>query len=254
MGIIRKKPSKKTGLLFLIVFLLPIYAPLSCLRADEIKHVLVLHSYHQGLGWTDRITQGIESALHNTDQEVDLHFEYMDMKQIFDEQHLQNLSELFRHKYRDRRFDVIISSDDYAFQFLLAHHQNLFPHTPIVFCGVNNFKDSMLVGHSMITGVVESLDIRGSIDVALQLHSDAKEVFVIVDKTLSGRIVKELMMKDIPYFKDVLKTIPLHISPFIFVRDDGKPYTSRNLNSIWREACNKAGIHIKLYNGVRHSL
>ena len=33
-----------------------------------------------------------------------------------------------------------------------------------------------------------------------------------------------------------------------------KPYRSKNLNKIWHEACDISGIHIKLYNGVRHSL
>jgi len=45
-----------------------------------------------------------------------------------------------------------------------------------------------------------------------------------------------------------------NLSPFVFVRDDGKPYTSKNLNKIWHETCTKVGIKIKLYNGVRHSL
>ena len=51
-----------------------------------------------------------------------------------------------------------------------------------------------------------------------------------------------------------MDNIHLHVSPFVFVRDDHKPYTSKNLNKIWHEACDKAEIHIKLYNGVRHSL
>jgi len=195
---------RKIGLLFLIACLFAVCAPFSYLRANQRKNVLVLHSYHKGLGWTDRITQGIETVLHNTDQEIELYFEYMDTKRIYDAQHFQNLYELYRHKFRNRRFDLIVSSDDHAFSFLLAHHQELFPDTPVVFCGVNNFKDSMLVGHNLITGVVESFDIRGSIDVALQLNPNAKEVFVIVDKTLSGTIVKELMMQDIPHFKDVI--------------------------------------------------
>ena len=46
----------------------------------------------------------------------------------------------------------------------------------------------------------------------------------------------------------------MQLSPFIFVRDDGKPYTSKDLNKIWHAACNKVGIKIKMYNGVRHSL
>ena len=204
----RRKVSRgiyrKIGLLFLIACFFAVCAPLSYIEANQKKNVLVLHSYHKGLGWTDRITQGIESVLHNTDQDIELHVEYMDTKRIFEAQYLQHLYELYRHKFRNRRFDLIVSSDDHAFNFLLAHHQELFPDTPVVFCGVNDFKDSMLVGHNLITGVVESFDIKGTIDVALQLHPNTKEVFVIVDKTLSGAIVKELMMQDIPHFKDVI--------------------------------------------------
>jgi len=205
MEIIGKKPYKKTGLLFLIVFLLTICAHLSCLSADKKKHVLVLHSYHKGQGWNDTITQGIESVFDNTDQEIELHFEYMDTKRIYDEQHLQNLRELYKHKFKNRRFDVIVSSDDHAFNFLLAHHQELFPNTPVVFCGVNDFEDSMLVGHNLITGVVELFDIKSTIDVALQLHPNITQAFIIVDKTLSGTAVKKLVMKTIPYIKDTIK-------------------------------------------------
>jgi ABC-type uncharacterized transport system substrate-binding protein len=162
-----KRTYREIGLILLILSLFAMWAPFPSLKADQTKNALVLHSYHKGLGWTDRITQGIESALHNTDQEIELHFEYMDTKRIHDAQHFQNLYELYRHKFMNRRFDVIISSDDHAFNFLLSHHQDLFPGTPVVFCGVNDFKESMLVGHSLITGVVESFDIKANIDVAL---------------------------------------------------------------------------------------
>jgi len=57
-----------------------------------------------------------------------------------------------------------------------------------------------------------------------------------------------------PFLETVLEDIPFTLSPFVFVRDDGKPYTSKNLNKIWHAACKKVGIKIKMYNGVRHSL
>ena len=57
-----------------------------------------------------------------------------------------------------------------------------------------------------------------------------------------------------PFFQQVLDGIPPHLSAFVFVRDDGKPYTSKNLNKIWHEACSKVGIKIKMYNAFRHSL
>ena len=45
-----------------------------------------------------------------------------------------------------------------------------------------------------------------------------------------------------------------HLHQFLFVRRDGRPYTNKNLNAIWRAACGRAGVGIKLYNAIRHSL
>jgi len=56
------------------------------------------------------------------------------------------------------------------------------------------------------------------------------------------------------YAKDMLGSMPKHLSPFVFVRDDGRPYTNKNLNLIWKDACKKAKINIKLQNAFRHSL
>jgi integrase len=44
------------------------------------------------------------------------------------------------------------------------------------------------------------------------------------------------------------------LSPFIFVRKDGNPYSNKNMNTIWRKACKAAGINIKLQAAFRHSL
>ena len=57
-----------------------------------------------------------------------------------------------------------------------------------------------------------------------------------------------------PYIAEVLKGLPPHLSPYVFVRDDGNPYTSTDLNRIWHDACDKADIHIKMYNACKHSL
>ena len=54
--------------------------------------------------------------------------------------------------------------------------------------------------------------------------------------------------------RKVLDSIPGNLTEFVFIREDGKAYTSKNLNAIWHEACGKVGIDIKLYNAVRHSL
>lgn len=72
------------------------------------------------------------------------------------------------------------------------------------------------------------------------------------ETTKTGTVRKYVITS---YFQGVLNNIPSQGSGFVFVRDDGKPYTSKNLNKIWHQACQDAGIRrIKMYNGMRHSL
>ena len=59
---------------------------------------------------------------------------------------------------------------------------------------------------------------------------------VIFRRAFSNNTLRETTKTDrvrrydiTPYFKEVLADLPLHTSPFVFVRDDGKPYTSKIL-------------------------
>ena len=170
--------------------------------AEHRPAVLVLHSYHIGLGWTDSITRGIESVLKNSHLNPDIHYEHMDAKRVSDPAHFRNLYALYKHKYRNKTFDAIISSDDHAFRFLLKYRRELFPATPVVFCGVNYFQDAMLAGvRSYFTGVVESFSIRGAIDVALRIQPDARYVFVVADDSITGQTNKKLLMEIIPDYE-----------------------------------------------------
>jgi len=168
----------------------------------ESKRVLVLNSYHKGYAWTDKLIKGIETVMNTSEIPVSLHIEYMDTKRISDEKHYKNLFELYRHKLVPRKFDLIISSDDNAFRFLLKYRSELFPGIPIVFCGLNRFKDSMLVGQDDITGVVEGIDFKGTIDLALELQPNIKNVVVVTDGTKTGVNLARGMRKIIPQMKD----------------------------------------------------
>lgn len=72
----------------------------------------------------------------------------------------------------------------------------------------------------------------------------------LTERTKTGDIRNPALT---PYAKEIIDGLT-HLGPFLFVRSDGKPYTNKNLNRIWHEASEKAGIKIKLYNAIRHSL
>ena len=114
--------------------ILPLYNPSAYSQEDPAKHVLVLNSYHKGFLPTDNTVKGIESVLGAEENNIELTIEYMDTKIIkYNIQYKEKLYDLYKYKYSNQSFDLIISSDDNAFNFLLEYHDDLFPVTPVVF-------------------------------------------------------------------------------------------------------------------------
>jgi PAS domain S-box-containing protein len=149
------------------------------------KNVLVLNSYNYGYGWTDSIMKGIESALKPG--AYILNVEYMDTKRIEDDTYFEKLYDLYKYRFKNAVFDVIIASDDNAFNFLKTYKNDLFGElVPIVFCGVNYFRDEDIASRRDITGVVEEYDVKGTIEIMDRIHPNLKEIVVISDKTATG--------------------------------------------------------------------
>ena len=144
----------------------------------EGKRVLLLPSYHQGDElWTDRMVEGVQSVLSTSGAALSI--EYLDAGRNRDAAWQQIVKSALAHKYRDEPPHVIITTDDPALDFLLQHRESLFPDTPVVFCGVNNFKPERIAGHGNITGVNETLDIAQTLETALRLQPEAKHLVAI---------------------------------------------------------------------------
>jgi PAS domain S-box-containing protein len=170
---------------------------------DPVYHALLLHSYHIGMQWSDDITQGVRDTLEQASLNIELHIEYMDTKRLFDDEHYENLRRLYQHKFASGNadtaeptpggtpFDIIITADDNALDFILRYRDELFPGAPVAFCGVNRFFEGRLQGQPDITGVVEKTDHLKTVNLALKLHPNAENVFVIVDRTTTGIILRE---------------------------------------------------------------
>jgi len=159
------------------------------LKNNNIKRILILNSWHEGYHWTDRIMSGIKSTF-NKNENVELFINYLDAKRCSDATHFELQKELLLNKYKNIQFDAILSTDDHALDFLLNYRGELFPNVPIVFCGINDFTPSRIAGHKLITGVYESHDIKGTIDLLLDLHPKTNNIIVISDATLSGDYIK----------------------------------------------------------------
>ncbi len=155
--------------------------------AGQGPSVLLLNSYHPQYRWTDDIVRGVKDALSHKIHTENLHIEYMDSRRFVDDlEYEQKLIALLKHKYRIYEPEVIITSDDHAYDFMVKYGDGLFPGVPIVFCGVNTFKPSSLIGKTNITGIKEGMEIEGNLELIMRLQPDVRKIVMLADTTGLG--------------------------------------------------------------------
>ncbi len=196
-----RTPSITLFLLFLLIFL-----PSTIFSEGSDKHVLLLHSYHSGYVWTDDITKGVVDILKPNASGINLHVEYMDTKKTnFDDDYQKLLLGLLKYKYAKIKPGLIIVSDNNAFDFIRQYQSQLFPEVPVVFCGINNFRDEQLKGHSQFTGVAEVSDPLGTLIMARKMNPEIKLVYVITDHLPSGKAEKARIREQLKPLADSLE-------------------------------------------------
>ena len=177
-----------------ILLLAVVLAPAHSIAQSNVKRVLVLNAYHEGFHWTDRIMKGIRSVF-DYEEDIEIFIAYMDTKRSSDQEYFSKLRDLYAHRYRTHKFDAIVSSDDHALNFLLKYRDELFPGTPVFFSGINDFHPSRIANHKSFTGVFETYDVPGTLDLMLQVHPKTKKIAVITDATFSGNVFRHLVEK-----------------------------------------------------------
>ena len=81
---------------------------------------------------------------------------------------------------------------------MLKYHRELFPNTPVVFCGVENFNPKELDTYlkQYVTGVVEYKDIRKNLELIYQLFPAIKMVYIISDDAYSSLVIKDQIIEE----------------------------------------------------------
>ncbi len=155
--------------------------------AMEIKNVLVLHSYNEGFSWTETISKGIKSAFNDADINVNIKFDYMDLKEKSDDTYLQGFFNLQKSKYAHIKFDAIIASDNGAMNYLLKYGQELFPKIPVVFCGINEINSAILENNSEYKIILENIAIDEMLENITLMFPNINIINVFGNNSISGK-------------------------------------------------------------------
>lgn len=172
-----------------IAFQLLLPSLLAAIQVQDKKNVLYLNSYHNGYKWSDGLLEGVRTVLNNSKYKVDLQIEYMDAKKFQYDVITESQFFLYKQKFANEKFDIIVISDNDALNFINRYRDQLFPGVPVVFCGINDLMEADTAPGN-ITGVVEVYDLIATLDVAKKLHPKRDRVIILIDESTAGSAIR----------------------------------------------------------------
>ncbi len=185
-----------------------IFFPFALGEAGELpRHdILVVHSYHCSLQYSNSVNQGISQVLLAKDRnDIELHVEYLDGLHLENGNQLQTARHYFKDKFKSQHPAAVIGVGDLAYCFLTEHHAELFPDIPLVFCGLTEFNRGAN-SDELVSAIFEVHDVTETIRAGLELFPDCKHLAVINDNlTLGAKINRRLVAEAAKPFADRLK-------------------------------------------------
>jgi two-component system, cell cycle sensor histidine kinase and response regulator CckA len=179
--------------------------------ASRPARVLILNSYHPRYVWGDAVMRGVSEGILKGAPEAEVRCEYLDAKHYRPAVVFEPMRRLLLAKYKQTNvnFDVIVSTDDDALDFLALYRDDIFPGTPVVFCGTNTFEPGRLRGRQGFTGIVEDYDLRGTLELVLRLHPQARHWALVSGISTSSLMNQQRFYRLYPEYKDRVRMIDL---------------------------------------------
>ncbi|HEX2935944.1 MAG TPA: ATP-binding protein [Bacteroidales bacterium] len=162
---------------------------------SDLKKVLYLNSYNVTYSWSDSITSGVVKTMAAR-PDVLLYIEYLDANR-FGTSNFENLYKLYKEKYSNVSFDVILVSDNDALDFINKYGEQLAPHVPVIFCGVNNIQDYPLKEKPWFYGIKEEVDQSLVLKVILDIIPSVKTLYFINDSTTTNLVLNRYIKEEI---------------------------------------------------------
>ncbi|MBV9490240.1 MAG: PAS domain-containing protein [Verrucomicrobia bacterium] len=175
--------------LFSILFLA---TPSSSATADPnlVKSVLVLYGERLELPGVSAIQHGLNAALRS-DPKVDIFSEILDSARFPTAAHREEMASHLKARYGGKRFDLVVAVAGSGLKFVLDHREKLFPGVPIVFCGVEHREIEGRALPPDVKGLPITFDFQGTLELALQLQPETREVVCVAGTAPFDRLWAE---------------------------------------------------------------
>jgi PAS domain S-box-containing protein len=201
----RDKRSAKVFWLALAFLLFALAAhPVCAQPAVTPKRVLVLYWDNKDFPGNARFDENFKAQLDLVAPDTEYYPEYMETTR-FQGADQSFFHDYLRQKYAGRNIDVLVATADIPLKFFSRYRSDLFPNVPIIF--VTNEpppSENILTGAGM-TGIIHQSTYRETIALALRLHPDTNQLFVISGSPEHDKRYESVARTELAQFENRLK-------------------------------------------------
>ena len=150
-----------------------------------LRRVLVLYSDERPLPANIVADEAIRATFAvDTSNRIEFHSEFLDVTRFPGEAQQQRERDFLRDKYRERLPDLLIAGGGPALEFLLKYRAVLFADVPIVHCAVDAEALPKEMPDAKIAGIPLLRAAASTLELALSLQPDTRNVAVVAGSTL----------------------------------------------------------------------
>jgi PAS domain S-box-containing protein len=142
--------------------------------------VLIIHSNESVLPATVSLDENIRKAMRSEGPyRLEFFSEFMDAARFPELDQEARLEAFLREKYAARPIDLVITTGTQALNFMMRRRTSLFPKAPVLFSGVSEDEQVLQNLLPAMSGVVSRFDPVKTLELALRLQPDARQVVVV---------------------------------------------------------------------------
>src|SRR5215831_962121 len=187
-GASRARRIRSARLIAVSLFVLISQTAFAAPLGEQQKRVLVIYSSRKDAPYIATVERAYLTTLTDgLSGHFDYYAEFLDLSRFSSSAYQQALRDFLRHKYAAKHPDVILAEGDAPLEFL-RQGTDVFPGVPVVFSSEK--KDVQPIPNS--TGLVYEIDMKSTLEVALGLQPNVKQVFVVCGKSEFDKFYEQI--------------------------------------------------------------
>jgi len=232
-------------LLLWVIGLAILFSPASlhAQSSDRTHRILVLYWDNKDFPGNVKFDESFKAVLQQSPNSRNLEYypEYMETTR-FPGKRQDFLHDYLRQKYEGRSIDVVVATADIPLNFLLQYRADLFPNSPIVFLATTSRGKETLSAGPGITGIIHQSTYRETLELALKLHPNTKQLFVISGSPERDKRYETAARRELSEFTSKVEIIYLTDLPLneLISRTASLPSNSIALY-VWQQSVNEQG-------------